>query len=64
MKLGWIARDKTGELNIFYGSEPFLMEDREMWNNEEGLYIDIPSDSFPEITFENSPQQVEINLIK
>lgn len=63
MKL-WIARDKNQELYIFFGSKPFLMYDEERYNNKEGAFTDIPSDLFLEVTFENSPQQVEINLIK
>ena len=63
MKLGWIARDIDKSLYVFYGSKPFLMNGGERWNNEECLYIDLPSDSFPEVTFENSPKQIEIKLI-
>lgn len=56
----WIARDKTGTLAIYkdipakceYGFLPF--------NNS---YITINRNLFPSVTFENSPQQVEIKLI-
>lgn len=64
MKL-WIARDLDGELYL-YLSEPkkgdyrftcrYIHEDYILLNSEE--------DWFPEVTFENSPQQVEIKLIE
>lgn len=58
MKL-WIARDKEG-LTLF--------EDKPKCHNITNIfrgkvYVCIPEDSFPEVTFENSPKQVEINLI-
>ena len=62
----WIARDKTGYLSL-YAKKPvwrysntFKHED---WFDGEFLTL-INSKSFPEITYENSPQQVELKLIK
>lgn len=49
MKL-WIARDKYGSLHLF--------------KNMGGWYIgEIERNLFPEVTFENSPQQIEIKLV-
>jgi hypothetical protein len=61
MKL-WIARDKDDSLWVF---------ENKPTRNEYGVFgsehIDFASLSetwFPEVTFENSPQMVEIKLIK
>lgn len=62
MKL-WIARNKDNTLAVFQ-SKPFLNNNIE-WDeylNEDYMYID--EYLFPEVTFENSPQQVELNLVK
>lgn len=62
MKL-WIARNKDNTLVIFQ-SKPFLNNNQE-WDeylNEDYMYI--PEYLFPEITFDNSPQEIELKLIK
>ena len=62
MKL-WIARDKNGFIGL-YRSEPFwkrVNAYREDWKGDFMAYLN--KDIFPEVTFENSPQQVEIKLI-
>ena len=66
MKL-WIARDKDDSL-FLYGKEPKLSEDIEgSWVcSQYDVLVDViilPPKMFPEITFENSPQQVELKLI-
>lgn len=54
----WIARDKDGMLSIhFY--KPML--DGLEWISLDYKVINI--NSFPEVTFENSPQKVELKLI-
>lgn len=63
MKL-WIARDKTGELWVFK-EKPLL--DIYYWydpSSREGSMAELDKNLFPEVTFENSPQQVELNIIK
>lgn len=68
MKL-WIARDKEGDL-YGYDDKPYLDEGEingsfySFWNTKNGQIVDFWEGLFPEIKFENSPQQVEINLIK
>lgn len=66
MKL-WIARDFDGDLNL-YVNKPLLHHINKMYytiaSDMEADYLNIDKDSFPEVTFENSPQQVEIKLIK
>lgn len=60
MKL-WIARDKD-EILYLYTHEPELTDDKYFASN--GDYCNIDNTKFPEVTFENSPQQIEIKLIK
>lgn len=63
----WIARQKWGGLFLF-GVRPYKYED-ESWREEKwkspisGLSFQIDAEAFPEITFENSPQQVELLLV-
>ena len=59
MKL-WIARDKNGTLAL-HEVRPYCPYNT--WHNSnQEFYLD--NDLFPEVNFENSPQQVEIKLIK
>lgn len=61
MKL-WIARDKNGLLTV-YNEKPELHY-VEYWDGDYGTQvIDIPKEMFPEVTFENSPKEVELKLI-
>lgn len=67
MKL-WIARDKNDELCL-YKTEPELVKieediNEEFWqdSSNDGYYCYLDSSEFPEVTFENSPQQVELKL--
>lgn len=58
----WIARDKNGL--FIYTKEPMFFEGL----NEFGCMIgeefcELPSNWFPEVTFENSPQEVELKLV-
>lgn len=59
----WIARDDDMELYM-YNEQPRLNRMR-IWSvsTESGKSYRLDSDLFPEVTFENSPQQVEIKLI-
>ena len=60
MKL-WIARDKDGMLYISE-EKPKLFGD--YFDTAIGtFYSEIPSVLFPEVTFENSPQEVELKLV-
>ena len=68
----WIARRKNNKLYIFF-ERPHLTDDGKQWfvlenvpNN--GVFgdtgIKINEDKFPEVTYENSPMEFEIGLIK
>ena len=66
MKL-WIARDKNNTLGI-YDAKPELYCDD--WGCEEWVvrghysqHIYLNNELFPEVTFENSPQMVEVKLV-
>ena len=64
MKL-WITRNKLGELNLFKGEKPKFYAKTGWWLSEDYYFETIlPRELFPEITFENSPQEVELKLIK
>lgn len=62
----WVARDFDGFLNL-YVNKPSLDSNDNMYYTDSDMeddYINIDKELFPEVTFENSPQQVEIKLIK
>ena len=60
MKL-WIARDLDGTLGLLDGDKPKPILGEWMPKNN---YYSIDSRLFPEVTFENSPQLVELKLVK
>ena len=58
MKL-WIARNKNGTL-VLHESVPYCPFAN--WHSSDRrFYLD--SELFPEVTFENSPQEVELKLV-
>ena len=60
MKL-WIARDADSLLYL-YSEEPTLIKSGNYFDTKY-LIGEIDKTSFPEITFENSPQMIELKLI-
>lgn len=62
MKL-WIARQKSGRL-IICDKEMKLCHDMYYDGGFLSETMKLPNDAFPEVTFENSPQEVELKLIK
>lgn len=58
MKL-WIARDESGLLCV-HRTEPILIN--RVWDSDDWWAIDC--DLFPEVTFENSPMEVELVIKK
>lgn len=60
MKL-WIARDLDGILCL-YKSKPYLDMYND-WDSDDNCFV-INKRQFPEVTFENSPQEVELNLVE
>jgi hypothetical protein len=57
----WIARDYNNGLYLYFDKPKCADEDYFYSLHGEML---IPHQLFPEVTFENSPQQVEIKLVK
>ena len=58
MKL-WIARDECGL--FLYTEKPYLIEGKIYTCDEQIIPLD--DNSFPEVTFENSPREVKIELV-
>ena len=44
--------------------EPYLDEEKGEWNFRSGNYMNLSKEKFPSVTFENSPQEVELKLIE
>ena len=59
----WIARDKNG-LYMYEKRPTFFVSFGEFGCMIGETYCKLPSHWFPEITFENSPQEVELKLVK
>ena len=68
----WIARDASGELWLF-DKKPILRNknDNEYFTHswfdmdDDGTFnYRIDMDCFPEVTFENSPQKVRLEIVK
>ncbi len=64
MKL-WIARDLNNNLSLF-SDKPKLkfinIHGKRIWIGD--FVAAVKTDLFPEVTFENSPQKVELKLVK
>ena len=60
----WIARDKDGTLALFkykpinYSDRCWILHDEV----EYGNYIEMDSELFPEITWDNSPKEITLNV--
>ena len=59
----WIARDKDGTLSL-YGDKPVIEKYCDYYSTCLDYYLPLDKELFPEVTFENSPQEVELKLIK
>ena len=59
----YIARDKEGMLALFEDKPTYSGKKRDIWlTTDFPFYID--KNNFPEVTFENSPMEVELKLIE
>lgn len=69
MKL-WIARDPDYSLSIsnckliYAGLITGWTPSKEYYNDDTSFHVYIDDKLFPEVTFENSPQEVELKLVK
>lgn len=61
----YLARNKAGALRFFRWT-PEYNEELDMWYEEhfEDGYGNFESDDYSEVTFENSPMEVELKLIE
>lgn len=59
----WVARDRDNAL-AFYTVKPILYHDNYFGCPNDSLMIEIDKNLYPEITFGNSPQMVELKLVK
>lgn len=61
----WIAKDKQGYLGLYYEKPTWrkhnLNQIEDWWDNGFLRYLN--PNEFQEVTFENSPQQVELKLL-
>lgn len=57
----WIARDKDGELYI-YPDKPYIAGG--VFCNDSETFFKISGDAFPQVTWENSPQRVRIEIME
>ena len=62
----WIARNsgKWGCLNLFFRKPTKKLNGSFEASVCEPYYIQFNDNEFPEVTFENSPQEVELKLVK
>ena len=58
----WIARDPSGQLEL-HSIKPYLAYGL-CWNNEDKNWMRLRDEDYPEVTFENSPMEVELILKK
>lgn len=59
----WIARERCGALFI-YNAKPYLDKEDNVFKLEDGIFMGVlTSTEFSEVTFENSPMEVEIKLV-
>ena len=58
MKL-WIARDFNGDICL-HTERPQLL--KTVWHSDDWFFLN--ENLFPEVTFENSPMEVELKLIE
>ncbi len=59
----WIARDKDGELYLYY-SKPERGESEWYATNENGEVFDIPSEYFSTITWEDEPREIVLGIFE
>lgn len=68
MKL-WIARDEKSNYCVLFLTKPHKVYDKfnrtYHWRTEDmmGTYLCLPSSEFTDVTYENSPRQVELNYV-
>lgn len=59
----WVARSLDNSI-LLCTEKMFFDKQFKEWGSYYGSFLRLPKECFPEVTFENSPQQVEIKLVK
>lgn len=59
----WICRNKSNIVHLFL-NKPKLKENGEEWYDPNEFDLVLHCTDFPEVTFENSPMEVELKLIE
>lgn len=59
---GWVARDNGGFISLFsYLPDRVTKDNLGFWGHNDGSNeIDMPQDSFPDLTWDSEPKEVEI----
>ena len=60
----YVARNQDGSLALFRKKKPKLFWDEKVGQYWAGSSIWLHPNDYPEVTFENSPQEVELKLKK
>lgn len=55
---GWVAKDSDVQWVYLYGSMP--TRGINMWNGHGSLLMPLDANSFPDLTWESEPQEVEL----
>ena len=64
----WVAMDEGTDAVYLYGNRPILLKTTGMWDNKSNDHIcmnvskEIAKTFFPKLTFENSPQRVNLSV--
>lgn len=57
---GYVATDRDGTRCIYIENKPVREMELEVWN--AAYYSELPDNTFPEITWESEPVEVEITI--
>ena len=60
----WIARDKDGMLYLYEDEPKLAYSNAHYFDAANGKCYDLPIGLYPEVTFENSPMEVELKIKK
>lgn len=64
---GWVARDEDGFINLFNEKPIRDYADRSdvtygFWDDADGHHLELPTTSFPPVTWATEPQKVRITI--
>ena len=62
---GWVARDEDGYISLYQEKPTRSLNSSKTgywWDDETASHIDLPTTSFPSVTWENSPKKVKLKI--